>query len=181
MDYRSRYPAFIRMLSRLIDLFLVCGGVCVLTLIFANAVLRGAAGFDLAWSLEVTAFLLLWLTFLGCAAAEARGAHMRVTEVVTYLVPDRLKPALEFVISITIIVILISLVYQGFQIAQHTWAQKTTVLYWPVGLLYASLPVGMALTFIFHLANMVFDIRDGFTSSRDPFRKFNDPAWEDFE
>ena len=83
MDYRNRYPAFIKMLSRLIDLFLVCGGFCVLTLIFANAVLRGAAGFDLAWSLEVTAFLLLWLTFLGCAAAAARGAHMRVTEVVS--------------------------------------------------------------------------------------------------
>tara|TARA_R110000772_G_scaffold61035_1_gene137599 strand:- start:910 stop:1455 length:546 start_codon:yes stop_codon:yes gene_type:complete len=181
MDYRNRYPAFIKMLSRLIDLFLVCGGICVLTLIFANAVLRGAAGFDLAWSLEVTAFLLLWLTFLGCAAAAARGAHMRVTEVVSYLVPDRLKPVLEFIISISIAVLLISLIFQGFQIAQHTWAQRTTVLYWPVGLLYASLPVGMALTFIFHLANTIFDVRDGFNPPGDPFRKSDDPAWKDFE
>lgn len=181
MDYRSRYPAFIRMLSRFIDLFLVCGGMCVLMLIFANAALRGAAGFDLAWSLEVTAFLLLWLTFLGCAAAEARGAHMRVTEVVSYLVPDKLKPVLEFIINITIAVILISLIYQGFQIAQHTWAQKTTVLYWPVGLLYASLPAGMALTFIFHLANMFFDIRDNFVLPGGSIRKSDDTAWKDFE
>ena len=40
---------------------------CALT----NATLRSAAGFDLAWSLEVTAFLLLWSTFMGCAAALA--------------------------------------------------------------------------------------------------------------
>ncbi len=181
MDYRDRYPAVLNILSKCIDAFLVVGGLTVLSLIFINAVLRGAAGFDLAWSLEVTAFLLLWLTFLGCSAATARGAHMRVTEIVARLVPEKLQPVLELLISLVIMVLLCSLIYQGYNISAHTWAQKTTVLYWPVGLLYASLPVGMSITLIFHLYNVMLDIQRSFLVVGGKIEKSNDPSWEDFE
>lgn len=181
MDYRNRYPAILRYLSHSIDLFLVLGGITVLLLIFTNAMLRGAAGFDLAWSLEVTAFLLLWLTFLGCSAAMARGAHMRVTEIVAHVVPEKLQPVLDLLISIVIVLLLSSLIYYGATISMHTWAQKTTVLYWPVGLLYASMPVGIAITLIFHLYNMALDAREHFSIIGGKIKKSDDHSWEDFE
>ncbi|WP_420548756.1 TRAP transporter small permease [Curvivirga sp.] len=179
MDYRDRYPTILKMLSWSIDTFLVIGGTTVLILIFANAVLRGAAGFDLAWSLEVTAFLLLWLTFLGCAAAIARGAHMRVTEIVNYLVAEKLKLPLEVVINLIIAALLLTMIYHGYNISAHTWAQKTTVLYWPVGFLYASLPVGMTLTLIFHFYNIRLDLRDGLPRPEVSQDEAHD--WEDYE
>lgn len=154
MDYRPHYPALLRGLSNLIDLCLVLGGGTIIVLVFTNALLRGAAGFDLAWSLEVTAFFLLWSTFLGCAAAVARGAHMRVTEIVEHTLPKSAQRGLSVIIDIAIAIILFSLVKTGYSISSHTWAQTTTVLYWPVGLLYASMPVGMALSLIFHLFNI---------------------------
>ncbi|MBM1689984.1 TRAP transporter small permease [Sulfitobacter geojensis] len=159
MDYRPHYPLALRMLSTLIDSFLALGGMCIVTLVFTNALLRGAAGFDLAWSLEVTAFLLLWTTFLGAAAAMARGAHMRVTEIVENLVPRIAQRGLALVIDLIILALLCSLIWYGVSIAGHSWAQKTTVLYWPVGLLYASLPVGMSLALVFHVFNLVGDLR----------------------
>ncbi|MDA4843867.1 TRAP transporter small permease [Hoeflea poritis] len=160
MDYRDHYPAALRWLSHLVDACLMLAGFAIVTLVFCNAWLRGFAGFDLAWSLEVTSFLLLWSTFIGCAAAMARGAHMRVTEIVEQLVPLTGKRVLSIAIDAIIVVLLISLIYTGYNISVHTWAQKTTVLYWPVGLLYASMPAGMALSLIFHLYNMAFDIRN---------------------
>jgi len=160
VDYRSKYPAPLRLLSTTLDYFLVFGGLSVLLLIFTNAVLRGAAGFDLAWSLEVTAFLLLWLTFLGCAAATARGAHMRVTEVINHFFSDHYQFVLTFIIDCVVVTVLASLIYFGYSIAAHTWAQKTTVLYWPVGLLYLSLPVGMLVTLVFHSYNMKLDFAE---------------------
>lgn len=165
MDYRFHYPALLRWLSRVIDLALAVAGIGITTIVFLNATLRGAAGFDLAWSLEITAFLLLWVTFLGCAAAAARGAHMRVTEIAAALVPLTMQRPLAVTIDFAIVLLLLSLIYYGTNIARHTWAQATTVLYWPVGLLYASMPVGMALTLIFHLYNMTLDVRG---VSRDP-------------
>lgn len=160
MDYREHYPAVLRWLSHLVDLCLALGGFAIVTLVFCNASLRGFAGFDLAWSLEVTSFLLLWSTFFGCAAAIARGAHMRVTEVVEKLVPHTGQRILSVVIDVIIAVLLISLIYTGTNISVHTWAQKTTVLYWPVGLLYASMPAGMSLSLIFHLYNMAYDLKN---------------------
>lgn len=160
MDYRQHYPMVLRALSGLIDLCLVFGGAAIVILVFTNAFLRGFAGFDLAWSLEVTAFLLLWSTFLGCAAAMARGAHMRVTEIVENLLPKIAQRGLAILIDLLIIIMLISLVWTGYRISSHTWAQSTTVLYWPVGLLYASMPVGMALSLIFHTYNAFIDLRN---------------------
>lgn len=160
MDYRPHYPRPLRALSTLIDICLVSGGLCIVTLVFTNALLRGTAGFDLAWSLEVTAFLLLWTTFLGAAAAMARGAHMRVTEIVANLVPLAGQRWLALVIDVIILGMLCSLIWYGISIAGHSWAQKTTVLYWPVGLLYASMPAGMACALVFHLFNLVGDLRN---------------------
>jgi TRAP-type C4-dicarboxylate transport system permease small subunit len=159
MDYRSHYPVPLRLLSKLIDLCLVLGGLSIVTLVFTNAMLRGAAGFDLAWSLEVTAFLLLWTTFLGAAAAMARGAHMRVTEIAENLVPLPAQRWLALAIDGIVLVMLLTLIWYGTSIAGHSWAQRTTVLYWPVGLLYASMPAGMACALIFHLFNMFHDVR----------------------
>jgi TRAP-type transport system small permease protein len=159
MDYRALYPLPLRLLSGMIDVFLVLGGLSIVTLVFVNATLRGAAGFDLAWSLEVTAFLLLWTTFLGCAAAIARGAHMRVTEIVELFVPRGAHRFLSAALNIVVLVIMASLIVEGYSISSHTWAQRTTVLYWPVGFLYASMPVGIALSLIFHVFNMLHDWR----------------------
>lgn len=161
MDYREKYPRPLRLVSLLIDTALAVGGLAIIVIVFINAMLRGAAGFDFSWSLEVVAFLLLWVTFLGCAAATARGAHMRVTEIAASVVPPRLRRPLAVVIDIAITVLLISLVYFGAIISTRTWAQETSVLYWPVGLLYASMPAGMALTLLFHLANFYIDASEG--------------------
>ena len=159
MDYRPHYPTPLMILSKLIDLILALGGLLIVTLVFVNATLRGAAGFDLAWSLEITAFFLLWTTFLGCAAAIARGAHMRVTEIVENLFSSKFQRGLNTGINAVIIITLCSLIVEGYSISSHTWAQKTTVLYWPVGFLYASMPVGMACSLIFHVFNSIHDWR----------------------
>lgn len=169
MDYRTRYPALLRWLSSLVDCGLIAGGSTIVTLTFVNAVLRGTAGFDLAWSLEVTAFLLLWVTFVGCAGAVARGGHMRVTEIVANYFPRRSHRPIAIAIDALILVVLLTLIYFGGAISVHTWAQTTTVLYWPVGLGYASMPVGMTLCLVFQVANMTIDVRTPAPAGTGPF------------
>ncbi len=159
MDYRAYYPWPIKLLSRIVDIFLMIGGFCIIALVFSNAALRGFAGFDLAWSLEITSFLLLWTTFLGCAAAVARGAHMRVTEVAEILMPAIGLKVLTQIINAIVAVLMLVLIIVGIQISHNTWEEMTTVLYWPVGLLYASMPAGIAVSLIFHIVNIMIDAR----------------------
>lgn len=157
MDYRSLYPRPLRILSGCLDVVLCVLGLGICTLTFANAALRGFAGFDLAWSLEVVGLMLLWVTFVGAAAAMARGAHMRVTEIVAALVPPALQRPLAVLIDLAVAALLVALSVYGADIAVSTWAQKSTVLYYPIGLGYLSMPVGMALCLVFHLTNAYLD------------------------
>lgn len=176
MDYRPHYPLPLKLLSKLIDLCLALGGLLIVTLVFVNATLRGAAGFDLAWSLEITAFFLLWTTFLGCAAAIARGAHMRVTEIVENIFSKQIQRVLNTAINAIILITLCSLIVEGYSISSHTWAQKTTVLYWPVGFLYLSMPFGMACSLTFHIFNSIHDWRFPHDGQHDASDMLNDTS-----
>ena len=54
-------------------------GGALATLIFINVVMH-AMGKDLAWLTELGELMMVWVTFLGGAAAAHRGAHMSINE-----------------------------------------------------------------------------------------------------
>jgi TRAP-type C4-dicarboxylate transport system permease small subunit len=114
---------------------------------------------DVAWSIELSTFLMLWVTFLGCAAAAARGAHMRVTEIIAYVLSAPARRWLEIGINLVVSAVLISIIWYGVRLSIRTWDQETTVLYWPVGLLYAAMPVGTLLTLVFIIHQTVRLVR----------------------
>jgi TRAP-type C4-dicarboxylate transport system permease small subunit len=147
-------PLVLRLVGRLVDLAVVLCGAGVAVLVFGNVLARFVAGIDVAWSGELAAFLLVWGTFLGGAAAARRRAHMRVSELVGMLdgAPRRCA---EATINLAVAGLLGIVVWYGVIIVQLQWPQQTTVLYWPYGLLYLAMPVGAALTLLFVLHDTV--------------------------
>jgi TRAP-type C4-dicarboxylate transport system permease small subunit len=145
----SELPAPLKLISRLIDIIIAVSGITIIAIVFLNAVLRFVINIDSAWSREIVTFLMLWTVFLGCAAAAARSAHMRVTEIVALILPPLGRWWLEIAVNIVTCAVLVLIIWYGARIAIRTWDQETSVLYWPVGLLYAAMPVGTFLTLIF--------------------------------
>jgi TRAP-type C4-dicarboxylate transport system permease small subunit len=159
-------PAPLKLISRLIDIVIAVSGITIIAIMFSNAMLRFAINIDIAWSLEIVTFLMLWATFLGCAAAAARSAHMRVVEIVALLLPPIARWWLEIAVHVITCAVLVLIIWYGARISIRTWDQETSVLYWPVGLLYAAMPVGTFLTLIF-VGN---DLIGLFTASADQNR-----------
>jgi len=145
----SELPAPLKLISRLIDIVIAVSGMTIIAIVFMNAVLRFVINIDSGWSREIVTFLMLWTVFLGCAAAAARSAHMRVTEIVALVLPPSGRWWLEIVVSIVTCALLILIIWYGVRISIRTWDQETSVLYWPTGLLYAAMPVGTFLTLLF--------------------------------
>ena len=58
---------------------IVAIGATMATLVFCN-VISTLFGGDIAWTTEFCELLMVWVTFLGGAAATRRGAHMAITE-----------------------------------------------------------------------------------------------------
>ena len=88
--------------------------------------------------------MLVWLTFLGGAAAARRCAHLRVSSSSTPCREARLAGCARHA-GLAVVVILASWSGTGAQIAsvQHGSAHERHG--WPVGVLYWAMPVGSVL------------------------------------
>jgi TRAP-type C4-dicarboxylate transport system permease small subunit len=142
-------PKPLRKLSRVLDAVIALCGAGLVIIVFGNAFLRFVANYDVAWARELATFLMVWVTFLGLATAEARGVHMRVTEIAAHIFSPNARRRLDVGINAVIAVTLVTIIWFGIKISIRTWDQDSTILYWPVGLLYAAMPAGVFLTLIF--------------------------------
>jgi TRAP-type C4-dicarboxylate transport system permease small subunit len=141
-------PLPLRLLGDFIDIVLVLLGVALISIMTVNVFSRAALDIDLAWNVEFGEFLLVWATFIGGAAAARRGAHMRISELLLML-PAPVVYVAELATRLAVLIVLGTLIWYGAVISISQMDQQMTVLYWPVGLQYAALPVGSALTAVY--------------------------------
>jgi TRAP-type C4-dicarboxylate transport system permease small subunit len=157
-------PLPIRLLGAAVDWAVVALGAAMVALVFVN-VLFHVFGGDVAWTTELAEFMMVWVTFLGGAAATRRGAHMRITEFLDKLdgLPRRWADALVQALAL---VVLGLLVWFGYGIADATRNNILTVLDWSMAWQYLSLPVGSAVTFVFVAWDLVQIVRGRPASER---------------
>ena len=141
-------PAPLRWIARLVDWAIVVIGGVMATLIFANVVAHNLLQTDLAATTEFCELLMVWVTFLGGAAATRRGAHMVIGELLERLTGTT-RRATEAGIQILVLLMLALLVWHGVGIAQAGMLSVLTVLNWPMAVQYSALPVASAITMLF--------------------------------
>jgi TRAP-type C4-dicarboxylate transport system permease small subunit len=140
-------PVPVRLLGAAVDWAVIALGAAMVALVFVN-VLFHVFGGDVAWTTELCELIMVWVTFLGGAAATRRGAHMRITEFLDKLPGPPRRWADAAVQAITLAVLGL-LVWFGSGIVQASRGNILTVLDWPMASQYLSLPVGSAVTFVF--------------------------------
>jgi TRAP-type transport system small permease protein len=141
-------PFWLRLIGDAIDIALIAIATVLIGVMSINVVARAAFDADIAWNVEFGEFMLVWATFMGGAAAARRGGHMRITELLAVM-PAALKRGVEILTRLIVLALLLALTRFGAIIALSQMDQLMSVLYWPVGLQYAALPVGAALTSLF--------------------------------
>lgn len=150
-------PAPIRVLGVFVDWTIVAIGGLMIVLVFLN-VLFHLLGRDIAWTTEFSELLMVWVTFLGGAAASRRGLHMTITEFL-----DKLRPAArrlaDGAIQLLCLGVLALLAWYGMGIVNATWGNELTVLHIPMALQYLALPVGAAAMAVFTAWDLVEIVR----------------------
>ena len=141
-------PAPIEWLGRIVDWSIVCIGALMAGMIFANVIVHNAFDGDVAWTTELGELLMVWVTFLGGAAATRRGAHMVIGELLERLTGAARRCA-DAAIQLVVLFTLGLLVWYGIGIAQAGSMSQLTVLGWPMSTQYAALPVASAITMVF--------------------------------
>ncbi len=141
-------PAFIAWLARAVDWSIVLIGAVMATLVFVNVIVRNVFHGDIAWTTEFCELLMVWVTFLGGAAATRRGAHMVVGEFVGKLSGAPRRYA-DGAIQLVVLTTLGLLVWHGIGIADAGRMSELTVLGWPMSTQYLALPIASAITMVF--------------------------------
>lgn len=151
-------PLPIRWLGTLVDWSVLLIGATIALLIFANVVVHNFFDGDIAWTTEFCELLMVWVTFLGGAAATRRGAHMVVGELVVRLhgTPRRVA---EAGIQVLVLVAIGLLFWYGLGITRAGQLSTLTVLQWPMSTQYIALPVASLITMIFALWDLVEILR----------------------
>jgi len=150
----SPAPAPIEWLGWIVDWSVVLIGGTMAVLIFGNVILHNLFKSDIAWTTEFCELLMVWVTFLGGAAATRRGAHMVVGELVGFLSGAARRYA-DAAIQVAVMVALGLLVWHGIGIADAGRMSQLTVLGWPMASQYAALPVASAITIVFVFWDLV--------------------------
>ena len=154
---RRADPALLRWIGKGVDWSVIGLGGSLAVLIFINVVMH-AAGKDLAWLTELGEMIMVWVTFLGGAAAAQRGAHMSINEFLDKLEPARRRWA-DAVVQVFTLLVLAVVLYYGVGIVRGSWGNVLTTLEWPMAWQYMPLPLGMGLMGIYVTWDLVLILR----------------------
>ena len=151
-------PWPIAWLGVVVDWSVLTIGAVMATLIFANVIVHNFFDADIAWTTEFCELLMVWVTFLGGAAATRRGAHMVINELIGRLTAAKRKYA-DSAIQGLVFVTLGLLAWYGIGIAEAGSMSTLTVLGWPMSTQYTALPVTAVITMVFVAWDLVEILR----------------------
>ena len=120
---------------------------------FLQVVCRYVLDSSLSWSEEFSRYAFIWAIFLGAGSVARRGQHMAV-DALRNVLPGQPRRALEVGIAIVGIIFFAVFGYTALLLTENAMGQISTALEIPIAVVYASAPLGVALT-VLHLANSI--------------------------
>ncbi len=144
-------------LCRVLEFTLIVA-VAVLTAdVLWGVITRYIFGSQAKWTEELARFLLVWVSFLGGAAAFGEKAHLGVDYFVNLLAPaGRLMFSLFGFVAIIFLTIRVFII-GGIQLVQDNFAsgQMAPALQINMGIVYAAVPIAGCFILIFTLTQIM--------------------------
>jgi len=120
----------------------------MVAVIFLQVVMRQ---FDnsLSWSEELARYCFIWLVYMGISYGVKKQRHVKV-DVVLLLLKQRGQIIVNIIANLLFMAFAIFVIRYGFDIANQllSFGQKSPANQIPMGLIYMATPVGMGLTLI---------------------------------
>lgn len=146
---------------------------CVV-IITLEVVMRFFFNRPLMWSIEVTEYCLIWITFLGTAWVLRKEGHV-IVDVIVMRIPKTSRHMLDTVLSFLGIFMCILLAWYGVRVVLdfiQLGRPMSTVLMPPAWILYLIIPIGSLLLTVQFIRRTIINLNK-WKASR---RKITEPA-----
>lgn len=152
-------PAFVRLVFRLST---ACAAVAAAMLIAAAlvitwSVIYRALGASTYWEIEFSVYMMVAALFLGSPYCLATRGHVGV-DLLTHYLPRRAARPLAIAVGLVGLAVCVYLAWVGAELALHALARgERTESAWapPKWPLYASMPIGLGLTALQYVADLL--------------------------
>lgn len=127
--------------------------------IFIQVVMRQLDN-SLTWSEELARYCFIWLVYIGISYGVKKQRHIKV-DVALLLLKEKGQIILTMIANVIFIVFALFVIRYGYDIANKllTFGQKSPALHIPMGLVYMATPVGMGLTLLRLIQNLIKEIK----------------------
>ncbi len=127
----------------------------MVTVIFVQVIAR-LLDSSLSWSEELARYCFIWLVYLGISYGVKKNRHIKV-DVILLLLKERGKIILNIIATLLFMVFALFVIRYGYDIATKllSFGQTSPALGIPMGLVYMATPIGMGLTLIRLIQNLV--------------------------
>jgi len=141
--------------NKIEEVLLVIFSTVMVSVIFFQVVMR-MSGNSLSWSEELGRYCFIWLVYVGISYGVKKRRHIKV-DVMLLLLKDKGKVILSMIANLLFLVFAIIVMKHGTDIAMQllSFGQKSPALQIPMGLVYMATPIGMGLTSIRLIQNLI--------------------------
>lgn len=141
-----------RWIDRVVDGAAIAAFAGMFACVLAQVGFRYFLGDPLVWSDELARYLFVWASFLGWIIAARRRSHLSIDTAVARLSP-RGRAALRLVGAAVGVAFAAVLVFYGWRITQRNLDVDTTTLFFPMGVVYAIVPLAALAVGLYALAD----------------------------
>ncbi len=141
-----------RLIDRAVDVAAIAAFAGMFACVLGQVGFRYVLGDPLVWSDELARYLFVWASFLGWIIAARRRSHLSIDTVTLRLAP-RGQAALRVVGALAGVAFAAVLVVYGWRITQRNLDVETTTLFFPMGVVYAIVPLAALAVGIYALAD----------------------------
>ena len=124
--------------------------------VFLQVIFRFVIKASLPWSEELSRYLLVYITYFGCAYGIKTGAHLGVEAFVLNL-PKTVQKAINVLVQIGGLVVCVLILKFGADIvmSQMQSGQLSPAMRLPMWTIYSAIPIGMAFCVIRYAVEIV--------------------------
>lgn len=148
--------AIIRAADLIVSFILTIAASSMIVSIFLQVMFRFVFRSPLYWTEELARYAFVYVVFIGAAWAGRESMHLGV-DYFTSKLPQRLGMYLKVAMDVCILVFSAVIVYAGIQVVPINLQQLSPALNIPMGAVYAAIPIGFLLIFIYYLSHLIDD------------------------
>jgi TRAP-type transport system small permease protein len=128
----------------------------MVVVVFSNVVARYVLSSALAWSEEISRFMLIWLAFLGAVIAYIKGEHLGL-DIMVKILPEKGAALLQFLANCLVLYAVYMIFTGGLDLTLNSlgsgWTSPAANVSY--GLVYSIVPVSLILFLYFSVIKLI--------------------------